>query len=140
MPYTVGDMSHRVAVLRSFIARHALIGGDWGAENTEHAHAYRAELILEGGELDRHGYLVDIVDVEAVLDGIVARYKDAMLNDCPAFAGINPSIEHFSRIIAEGFVAGLRQRERLGKTSCVTVRLWEHDEAWASYALAIEDV
>ena len=55
---------YSLGMRREFRARHSLIGGDWGAENSEHAHRYRMELVLEALNLDRHGYLVDIVEVE----------------------------------------------------------------------------
>ena len=91
---------YSLGVRREFIARHFLIGGDWGPENFPNSHHYTLELVLEGNELDQHGYLVDIVDVEKHLDEIVNYYKEQMLNDKPEFAGLNPSIEHFARILA----------------------------------------
>ena len=63
---------YALSVSRDFVAQHFLIGGDWGAENEKHSHHYKIELRLEGTELDKHGYLVDIVDVEANLDALVA--------------------------------------------------------------------
>ena len=90
---------YKVAVTREFIANHFLIGGDWGAENEPHAHHYVVEVSIESDTLDEHGYLVDIVDIEAGLDGIVDYFRDTMLNDKPEFEGLNPSIEHFSRIL-----------------------------------------
>ncbi len=54
---------YTLGVRRDFIARHFLIGGDWGAENFPNSHHYILELQLVGNELDKHGYLVDIVDV-----------------------------------------------------------------------------
>src|SRR5438552_19214825 len=90
---------YTLAVQRDFVAQHYLIGGDWGAENQLHSHHYRIELRLEGSTLDQHGYLVDIVDVEHHLNELVAHYRDHTLNDLPEFAGLNPSIEHFSRIL-----------------------------------------
>ena len=65
-----------VAVQRNFVARHFLFGGDWGPENNIHSHHYRVEARLEGNELDQHGYLVDIVEIESLLDGLVTRYRD----------------------------------------------------------------
>jgi 6-pyruvoyltetrahydropterin/6-carboxytetrahydropterin synthase len=90
---------YTLAVKRDFIARHYLIGGDWGPENFPNSHHYVLELRLSGETLDQHGYLVDIVDVEKHLNEIVAHYKEQMLNDLPEFAGLNPSIEHFARIL-----------------------------------------
>lgn len=122
-----------VAVKRDFVAQHYLIGGDWGAENQRHSHHYVVELQLEGDRLDRHGYLVDIVDIERHLNALVARYRDRTLNDLPEFAGLNPSIEHFSRLLAEA-LAGQIQAETL---TALTVKLWENDIAWASYRRAL---
>ena len=62
---------YTVAVTRDFIANHFLVGGDWGAENFPHAHNYVAEISIQGNQLDQHGYLVDIVDIEAALDKTV---------------------------------------------------------------------
>ncbi len=90
---------YTVNVKRDFVAQHYLIGGDWGAENQKHSHHYQVELQLEGGELDRHGYMVDIVDIESHLNEQVFYFKDKTLNDLPEFEGLNPSIERFAFII-----------------------------------------
>ena len=120
---------YRLALRRSFIAGHHLIGGDWGAENVPHSHPYRIEVELEGSTLDDHGYLVDLVQLEAVLDALVGRLRDRSLNDLPEFADLNPSLEHFARICCEGLMSGLADPN----IQALTVRLWENDDAWASY-------
>ncbi len=120
-----------LGVRREFIARHYLIGGDWGPENHPNSHHYILELQLEGSELDQHGYLVDIVDVEKHLDEIVGYYKEQMLNDKPEFAGLNPSIEHFSRILA----TTLNERIKAKNITGLKVVLWEHASAWAAYSV-----
>jgi 6-pyruvoyltetrahydropterin/6-carboxytetrahydropterin synthase len=120
--------TYTLAVKRDFVARHYLVGGDWGAENDLHSHHYRVEVELEGKTLDKHGYLVDIVAVEAHLEELVAYYRDRTLNDLPEFAGLNPSIEHFARILCQEIVS--RVKEPL---SAVMVKIWENDIAWAAY-------
>ena len=120
---------YTLAVKRDFIARHFLIGGDWGRENFPNSHHYVLELQLEGKELDQHGYLVDLVDVEKHLNEVIGQYKEQMLNDCPAFAGLNPSIEHFARILA----TALSERIQAKNISAVKVLLWENESAWAAY-------
>lgn len=120
---------YTLAVRREFIARHFLIGGDWGAENFPNSHHYVLELQLSGNELDRHGYLVDIVNVEKHLDEIVGYYKEQMLNDKPEFAGLNPSLENFARILA----TSLKERIQAGNITALKVVLWEHANAWAAY-------
>ena len=120
---------YTVAVKRDFVAQHFLIGGDWGAENEKHSHHYVVELRLDGASLDRHGYLVDIVDIEYQLDAMVAHYRDTTLNDLPEFAGLNPSIEHFSRILCQT----LAENISASNLNALTVVIWENDIAWASY-------
>jgi 6-pyruvoyltetrahydropterin/6-carboxytetrahydropterin synthase len=122
---------YTLAVRREFSARHYLIGGDWGAENQPHAHPYLLELRLAGSQLDRHGYLVDIVEVEGHLDDLLVRYRDQTLNDLPEFAGLNPSLEHFARILAQA----LAGRLRLEGLQTLEVHLWENQQAWAAYRL-----
>ncbi|GAB1470431.1 6-carboxytetrahydropterin synthase [Chloroflexota bacterium] len=120
---------YSLGVRREFIARHFLIGGDWGPENFPNSHHYTLELVLEGNKLDRHGYLVDIVDVEKHLDDVVGYYKEQMLNDKPEFDGLNPSIEHFARILA----TSLNERIKAQNISSIKVVLWEHANAWAAF-------
>jgi 6-pyruvoyltetrahydropterin/6-carboxytetrahydropterin synthase len=122
---------YELGMKRDFIARHFLIGGDWGPENFPNSHHYVLELQLEGKELDQHGYLVDIVNVEKHLDEIVNYYKDQMLNEKPEFAGLNPSIENFARILA----TSLSERIKATNISEVKVVLWENESAWAAYEL-----
>ena len=122
---------YTLGVRREFIARHFLIGGDWGPENFPNSHHYILELQLEGSELDQHGYLVDIVDVEKHLDDVVNYYKDQMLNEKPEFAGLNPSIEHFSRTLA----TTLNDKIKARNISALKVLLWEHEIAWAAYSV-----
>lgn len=120
---------YTLAVQRDFVAQHYLIGGDWGAENFWHSHHYRLEVQLETDTLDQHGYCVDIVDVEKNLEAIVSYYKDKTLNDLPEFAGLNPSIEHFCRIVC----LTLAERLNAGNLKTISARIWENQIAWASY-------
>jgi 6-pyruvoyltetrahydropterin/6-carboxytetrahydropterin synthase len=120
---------YTVAVKMPLRAEHFLIGGDWGAENERHAHDYVVELRLQGPELDGHGYLVDIVQVEAELERVRAYFGDRLLNELPEFAGLNPSVEHFSRIVCQR----LDERLAAARLSRVRVTLWESDSAWAAY-------
>jgi len=122
---------YTLAVRREFIARHFLIGGDWGPENFPNSHHYILELRLKGEQLDQHGYLCDIVDVEKHLDEIVSYYREQMLNEKPEFSGLNPSIEHFARILA----ASLNEKIKAKNICKLKVVLWEHKNAWASYSI-----
>jgi 6-pyruvoyltetrahydropterin/6-carboxytetrahydropterin synthase len=120
---------YTIAVKREFIAQHYLIGGDWGPENELHAHHYQVELQIEGDSLDDHGYMVDIVEIERALDTTADRYRNRTLNDLPEFEGLNPSIEHFARILCQS----LAREVRAPNVRAVAVKIWENEIAWATY-------
>ena len=122
---------YTLAVRRDFIAQHALVGGNWGAENLPHSHHYVLELQMEGDTLDPHGFLVDIVDVEQALNSLVNGYRDHLLNDLPEFNGLNPSLENFSRILC----ISLNKSILAENITSVKVILWENEIAWAAYLI-----
>ncbi len=120
---------YTVAVRRDFIAQHQLVGGDWGSENEQHAHHYVVEARCHGTELDRHGYLIDICDLEERLERLVDYFRDAELNRLPEFKGLNPSIEHFARILCRE----LGKHIDTAALSALSVKIWENEIAWAEY-------
>lgn len=120
---------YTLAISRAFTAKHFLIGGDWGPENDLHSHEYRIEVRLLGDQLDQHGYLVDIVQFDALLDALIGRYRDQTLNDQAEFEGLNPSIENFARILCQS-IGGHLQAPNLDG---IEVLIWEDDIAWAAY-------
>ena len=120
---------YEVAVKRDFVAQHYLIGGDWGPENEKHSHHYQVEVQLCGDKLNQHGYLVDIVEIENILEALVEHYRDKTLNDLPEFMGLNPSIEHFARILCQSLDAHIQAVN----IRSIRIKLWENDIAWSSF-------
>ncbi len=127
---------YTVAVTKDFIANHYLIGGDWGDENSPHAHHYVLEVRIEGDKLDEHGYLVDIVEIEAALQEVVDYFRDSMLNDKPEFSGLNPSLEHFCRILGEKLTVSLTRVDN----AVLTVKLWENESCWAAFRKPLQTI
>ncbi len=121
--------TYTLGVQRSFQASHYLVGGDWGAENQPHAHEYVVEIQVEAHSLNAHGYLVDIVDVEVALDQLVKDYQNKRLNELPEFSGLNPSIEHFARILCDRFT----EKVDAGALSAIAVKIWESRIAWCAF-------
>jgi 6-pyruvoyltetrahydropterin/6-carboxytetrahydropterin synthase len=126
--------TYELTVSREFIAQHYLTVPDPGPEGEVHSHHFTLELQFAGPELGDYGYLVNIDDVEAIVDDVEDRYRDALLNDLPEFEGLNPSVEHFARLVGDRVERALADPtpERL------TVRLWEDDVSWASHTRALE--
>jgi 6-pyruvoyltetrahydropterin/6-carboxytetrahydropterin synthase len=119
---------YRLAITRDFIAQHYLIGGDWGAENVKHSHHYKLQVQLRGAALNQHGYLVDIVELDAALARIVARFSDHTLNDLACFADLNPSLERFAKVLQEDLCATLALKD-----VSLAVNLWENERDWAAF-------
>lgn len=119
---------YRLAINRDFIAQHFLIGGDWGAENFPHNHAYRLEILLRGATLNRHGYLADIVDLDRAVTKVIGRHRDKTLNDLAAFADVNPSLERFAKVLHDELCA-----ELILQDLSLSVKLWENERDWAGY-------
>ncbi len=123
---------YQVCIKKDFIAQHFLIGGDFGAENLPHPHDYSVEVVVDGPMLNQHGYLVDIDALKKNLDIALAPYAGQMLNDSPYFGDKNPSLEHFSAILAHRLA-----EEPMPGVSSLKVKLWEDKFAYASYELII---
>jgi 6-pyruvoyltetrahydropterin/6-carboxytetrahydropterin synthase len=120
---------YSIALERQFDAQHFLVGGDWGDENIAHIHHYKVEVCIKGISLDKHGYLMDIVDLEQALEKIIASYQGKVLNELYEFTGLNPSIEHLSYILFQN----LREFILSPSLRSMKVKVWENTIAWASY-------
>lgn len=124
---------YSVTVRREFLAWHYLIGGDFGPENERNSHRYQVEVRYEGPRLDRHGFLLDIAEIRRQLDEAEARYADRTLNDLPEFAGQNPSVENFARILTDRLAPSATAAPDV---TALEVTVWEDGEAAASYRRA----
>lgn len=122
---------YALGVNSDFSARHFLFGGEFGPEGELHAHDYRVEVVIEGDELDEHGFLVDIVRVNEEVGRLTDRYRDATLNELPELDGVNPGVEAFARVFAEALRGGLD----VGGLSALSVKIWENERAWAECRL-----
>ncbi|WP_331234895.1 6-pyruvoyl trahydropterin synthase family protein [Natronorarus salvus] len=120
---------YAVAVETEFVAQHFLTVPDCDPENERHSHHYGLDVAFEGSELDDRGYLLDIEWIEEELERIESRYRDETLNDLPEFEGLNPSVEHFSRVVAESVAESIPT----GRLDAITVTVSEDDVARAAY-------
>jgi 6-pyruvoyltetrahydropterin/6-carboxytetrahydropterin synthase len=126
--------TYELTVTREFVAQHFLTVPDPGPEGVPHSHHFTVEVRFGGPELGEYGYLVDIDDVQAILDELEDRYRDALLNDLPEFEGLNPSVEHFARLFGDRVADALENPS----PEHLQIRLWEDDVSWASHARALE--
>lgn len=126
---THSDDAYRLSVRRDLVARHYLTVPDPGPEGEVHGHHYTVEVRFAGPELGPHGYLVDVDAVEAALDRIADRYRDAVLNDLPEFEGRNPSVERFARAVGDRVAPEFED----APPTALAVRVREDDGAWGGH-------
>jgi 6-pyruvoyltetrahydropterin/6-carboxytetrahydropterin synthase len=99
-----------------------------GQDEPLHGHNYRVQVKFTGKELVKpEEYLVDFVEVNGILDEIVAKIDYKNINEVPPFDKINSSAENIARWIHQEFA----KRLPAVPPSCVTV--WETDRGAASY-------
>ena len=120
---------YKLAVKKDFIAQHYLVGGDWGPENQKHSHHYWIEIQLGGKDLDAHGFVVDIVEVNAGLEKLISYYRDKTLNDLPEFKDLNPSIENLARISHQALYQTIHGKG----ISDLSVKVWEDEIASVTF-------
>jgi 6-pyruvoyltetrahydropterin/6-carboxytetrahydropterin synthase len=123
---------YTVTVVESFVAQHYLTVPDPGPEGEVHSHAFELELRFAGPELGEYDYLLDIDDAKAALADVRTRYEDELLNDLPEFAGHNPSVERFARVV-HGRVADAVD----GPATELSVTVWEDGDAAAGYEASL---
>ena len=109
-------------------AKHFLLN-EIGFESKPHSHYYKIEIILSGKSLDKNGYLFDLNEINRIFEELIFYFKDKLLNDLKEFQNLNPSIENFARIFCNAII----NQNKNPKIESVTVRVWESDDAWASY-------
>ncbi len=117
----------------SFTARHRLVG-DFGDETLPHEHEYVVEWICTVHELDENGFGVNIDLLKEKLELVLSRLDHVLLNDLSFFQNTQTSIENTSRYIA-GTLRGELEKENYPVSSIAQseVRIWESDDAWASF-------
>tara|TARA_B100000959_G_C14905009_1_gene592619 strand:+ start:775 stop:1137 length:363 start_codon:yes stop_codon:yes gene_type:complete len=90
---------YRICVSTSFNAMHAVT--IQGVDETPHSHDWKVSVTLTGPELDNDGLLMDFVEVEQILERIVAPLRNSDLNKSEAFKKTNPSAERIAHYIGE---------------------------------------
>jgi 6-pyruvoyltetrahydropterin/6-carboxytetrahydropterin synthase len=117
---------YRICVIKEFASAHNLRGYKGNCENL-HGHNFKAEVFLEGEELDTSGMLVDFRVLKDHLASIIDNLDHKYLNETPPFNRINPTSENIAQHIFNEL-----KRSFPGKVS--NVRVWESKNAFAEYS------
>ena len=95
-----------VTVEQTFAAGHALRNYRGKCENV-HGHNYRVRVTVAGERLDNIGLLVDFVEVNRLIAGVVEYLDHQFINDLPPFDQLNPSAENLAKYFYDRISAGL---------------------------------
>jgi 6-pyruvoyltetrahydropterin/6-carboxytetrahydropterin synthase len=118
---------YEVTVEKTFPCTHAL--RDYkGSSEFPHRHEWKVEVTFRGPELIRpEGYLVDFVEMQAILDSVLDKISGKNLNEMDPFTLLNPSAENVARWILEQFACAAPEH------APAKVRVWETPECSASF-------
>jgi 6-pyruvoyltetrahydropterin/6-carboxytetrahydropterin synthase len=120
-------VTFEVGVVGQFSARHHL-DGDFGAASQPHEHTYRVEAEVVGAVLRPDGTLFDITLLQTAVAAVVDDLNGQNLNEFVVLAP-NPTAEVVARFVFDCLAAVLGG-QGLGH---LRTRVWESDEAYASY-------
>lgn len=118
---------YELTVKSHFDAAHAL-RGYLGECRELHGHTWDVEVTVSGDTLDEVGIVYDFKDLKTDLEGVLADFDHAYLNDVPPFDEINATAENLARVIFE------RLETRVGGgVQLKEVSVWESPIAKLTY-------
>lgn len=115
-----------------FSAAHSLRDYD-GPCARNHGHNYRLEIVVRAERLNDQQMVMDFVDMDRLLAGVIKPLDHRNLNEVPPFDEINPTAE----AIAAWFFGKLKPavaETTGGRAELARVRLWETPEACVTYS------
>ena len=121
--------SYQISVETTFAASHQL--RDYKAPlEPLHGHNFRVEAFVTTESLPESGYVVDFLELEAMVKEVVAPYDHRHMNDLPPFDELNPTTENMARFFYEELSKKLPENATLRR-----VRVWEAPTYSASYGV-----
>ena len=129
-----------VTVRDHVMIAHSLRGEVFGPAQRLHGATYVVDATFRRGDLDADGIVVDIGRAAEALRAVLADFNYRNLDDEPAFAGTNTSMEALARVIADRLAERVHAGA-LGDTARaidgLAVTLHESHVAWARYERAL---
>lgn len=115
-----------VSVRDHIASAHQLHGYD-GPCKDMHGHTWKVEMVVCGDSLDGVGLLADFKTLKAKLKEVLMPLDHVVLNDLPAFKGLNPSTENLAIHIYRAL------KPRCAPLTLKQVQVWESDTASVIY-------
>jgi 6-pyruvoyltetrahydropterin/6-carboxytetrahydropterin synthase len=120
---------HEVGISGTFRAWHEMPGAE-GPEGERHQHDYRIDLLVTRPELDEHGMVWNIEDLEAALADILSRLEGNDLEPVVASGESGVTVEVLARWVHSELCRAMR-----GTSDVVLrIRAWESPTAFGGYS------
>jgi len=119
---------YKIKIITSFSAAHFLRNYKGKCENL-HGHNWKVEVCLISASLNQSGMVMDFSKLKIITNKVLADLDHKTLNNLAPFKRSNPSSEE----IAKYLFIKLRQKISAKKCNLYEVRVWETDNACASY-------
>ena len=113
----------KLGVVTHFDAAHSLPRYDGKCRNV-HGHTYTVEVVVEGGVNPESNFIMDYMDLELILKGVLDRLDHRYLNDVLRY----PTCEMIATYIKEELLKELSSKEPPIKL--VSVKIWEGKGKW----------
>jgi len=118
---------YELTVKSHFDAAHALRGYP-GECRLLHGHTWDVEVTVAGAELDEIGIVYDFKSLKDDLNGVLADYDHAYLNEVVPFDDLTPTAENLARVIYERLAETVDPRVHVTE-----VAVWESPIAKLTY-------
>jgi 6-pyruvoyltetrahydropterin/6-carboxytetrahydropterin synthase len=123
------EIRYEISAETTFAASHQL--RDYKAPlEPLHGHNFRVEVFVTSESLPDTGYIVDFLELEAMVKEVVAPYDHRHMNDLPPFDELNPTTENMARFFYEELAKKIPEGAALRR-----VRVWEAPTYSASYGV-----
>lgn len=120
---------YRIGVWDHFSSAHYLRNYQGKCEHI-HGHNWKVEVVLEGGQLDKSGMLLDFGILKKHLKDIMAILDHKCLNeDVEFFKEISPSSENIARFIFQELSKRLENKD----VKVFEVRVFESENSYAIF-------
>jgi len=119
---------YELTIQTKFSAAHQLRNYGGRCENL-HGHNWKVDVYITAEKLDDVGLAVDFRVLKETTNEFLGQIEHKFLNEIPPFNEMNPSSEH----IARWLYLGLSNKLNDGNVKVARIRVWESDNAAATY-------
>ncbi|NQU97474.1 MAG: 6-carboxytetrahydropterin synthase [Chloroflexi bacterium] len=111
-----------------FTARHYVTMA--GIEGPVHQHSFRVEILTESSSQDEDGVVIGFANARRMVEELVDRYNETLLNTVPPFDESPPTLENIAKVIHRELAPRLLDET----VKLKQVRVWESPTNHASYS------